>query len=81
MEPTIPDGSYVLIRLQPEVENGDIAAVLFDDQSRATLKRVKKQEGGIMILSPDNKNYDPIAVTSKSSVRILGKAMQFMQKL
>ena len=35
------DGDIVFIREQPEVENGEIAAVLIDDE--ATLKHVYKQ--------------------------------------
>ncbi len=38
MEPTIPNGSYVLIREQPEVENGEIAAVLVNGDTEALLK-------------------------------------------
>ena len=37
MKPTIPDGSLVLIRQQPEVESGEIAAVLFTDSTEATI--------------------------------------------
>lgn len=43
MEPKIPDGSDVLIRMQDDVEDGEIAAVLVNGDSEATLKRVKKQ--------------------------------------
>src|SRR5690606_21991032 len=62
MEPTIPDGSLVLIREQPEVESGAIAAVIVNDDTEATLKRVKYQ-GNMMILMPDNPKYEPIVVT------------------
>lgn len=41
MEPTIPDGSSVMIRQQSDVENGEIAAVLVNGDTEATLKRVK----------------------------------------
>lgn len=80
MEPTIPDGSYVMFREQPEVESGDIAAVLLNGNTEATLKRVKKQ-GSLIILMPDNKDYEPIVVTKDEPARILGKAVQFTQKL
>src|SRR5690606_36422882 len=43
MEPTIPDGALVLVREQPEVESGMIAAVLVNDDTEATLKRIKRQ--------------------------------------
>ena len=84
MLPTIPNGSQVLVRLQEEVENGEIAAVLLpsenSDEYEATLKRVKKQ-GGITMLIPDNKDYEPIIVTEDSSAYIVGKAVQVIYDL
>ncbi|ETA75131.1 helix-turn-helix domain-containing protein [Ligilactobacillus equi] len=75
MEPTIPDGSLVLINLQPTVENGEIAAVLMNDQEDATLKKVKKQ-GNSLVLYPLNPDYDVIVPEKDDNVRILGKAVQ-----
>lgn len=84
MAPTIPNGSQVLVRLQEEVENGEIAAVLLpsetSDAYEATLKRVKKQ-GDITMLIPDNKDYEPIIVTEDSSAYIVGKAVQVIYDL
>lgn len=80
MSPTIPDGSMVLIRIQEEVENGEIAAVTFNLNAYATLKRVKKQNG-ITILMPDNPAHEPIVVTSDNPVRIIGKAIRSEQTL
>lgn len=80
MEPTIPDSSLVLIREQPEVESGAIAAVIVNDDTEATLKRVKYQ-GNMMILMPDNPKYEPIVVTPDSHVRIIGRAVQVTQML
>lgn len=80
MSPTIEDGSLVLIREQAEVENGEIAAVLLEGDSEATLKRVKK-ENGIVLLVPDNRSYDPIALTSESQGRIIGKAVRVTVEL
>lgn len=76
MEPTIPNGSLVLIREQIEVENGEIAAVLVNGDTEATLKRVKKQNG-VVILMPDNPNHEPIVVSKSYPARIIGKAMRF----
>lgn len=76
MEPTIPNGSLVLIREQSEVENGEIAAVLVNGDTEATLKRVKKQNG-VVILMPDNPNYEPIVVSKSYPARIIGKAIRF----
>ncbi|TGD24377.1 helix-turn-helix domain-containing protein [Companilactobacillus suantsaicola] len=80
MEPTIPNGSNVLIREQPEVEDDEIAAVLVNSDTEATLKRVKHQ-GNMIMLMPDNKDYSPIIITSDNPVRILGKAIRYTTNL
>lgn len=76
MFPSIPDGSLVMIREQPDVESGEIAAVLLNNDTTATLKRVKKQ-GDILLLMPDNKNYEPIIVTKANPCTIVGKALKY----
>lgn len=76
MEPTIPSGSIVLIREQSDVESGEIAAVLVNGDTEATLKRVKRL-GQITMLMPDNTKYDPIPVTKEKTARIIGKAVGF----
>jgi len=80
MEPTIPDGSLVLIRQQPNVESGAIAAVIVNDDTEATLKRIKKQ-GDMIILMPDNPEHEPIVITPDSPARIIGRAVQVTQIL
>lgn len=74
MEPKIPDGSDVLIRLQNDVEDGEIAAVLVNGDAEATLKRVKKQ-GDIIMLIAENSAYAPYIITKNNPARILGKAV------
>lgn len=76
----VMDGDIVYIRLQPEVENGEIAAVLIDGE--ATLKRVYYQKGKI-ILQPENNNYPPLIYEKDEilDVRILGKATYFLSKV
>ncbi|MCZ1180370.1 MAG: XRE family transcriptional regulator [Shouchella clausii] len=76
MHPTIPDKSLVIIREQPDVESGEIAAVLVNGNSEATLKRVKKQ-GNTFILMPDNPNFDPILVDENNPAKIIGKAIKY----
>lgn len=80
MEPTIPNKAFVLINPQSFVEDGEIAAVLVNDDSEATLKRVKHQ-GKIIMLVPDNKNYDPIIITKEYPAKILGKAIRYTTNL
>lgn len=80
MEPTIHDGSLVTIREQPTVEDGEIAAVLVDGDNEATLKRVKHQ-GDLIMLMPDNKEYDPIILDKCNPGRIVGKAIRYTASL
>ena len=70
------DGDIVYIRQQDTVENGEIAAVLIDNE--ATLKRVKLLPDRI-ILEPENPLYDPMVFRGEemNTVRILGKAVAF----
>lgn len=72
----IYDGDIVYIRQQEEVNNGEIAAVLVNDE--ATLKRVKFHPDRI-ILEPANPLYDPLVYRGEemNSVHILGKAVAF----
>lgn len=72
----INDGDIVFIHTQPNVENGEIAAVLIDDE--ATLKRVYKTSHSITLVAA-NPNYEPIVVSEDDgkNVRILGKAIAF----
>lgn len=72
MEPLIPDNSLVTIRRQAMVENGELAAVLIDDD--ATIKRVKFTNDEIILL-PENNHYDPIILNDKNPGRIIGKVI------
>ena len=80
MATTIPNNAYVLIRQQPDVEEGEIAAVLVNGDTEATLKRVKRQ-GDLVMLIADNPNYPPYIVTEENPARILGKAIKFSADL
>ena len=70
------DGDIVYIRQQDTVENGEIAAVLIDNE--ATLKRVKLYNDHI-VLEPENPMYKPLAYWGEemNTIRILGKAVAF----
>lgn len=81
----INDGDIVYIRLQEEVENGEIAAVLVDDiaeESSATLKRVYLYENQI-VLQAENPKYSPWVYTGEdmNKVRIIGKAVAFLSEV
>ena len=72
----INDGDIVFIRKQPDVENGEIAAVLIDGE--ATLKRVYKKNGSL-VLQAENPKYAPIVCSAKTCDEciIMGKAVTF----
>ena len=70
------DGDIVYIRKQDTVENGEIAAVLIDNE--ATLKRFKLYDDHIA-LEPENPMYKPLVFWNEemNEVRIIGKAVAF----
>lgn len=68
MAPTFLDGDLVLIRQQPEVEPGQIAAVNID--SETTLKRVYLLPDGINLIA-DNPQYPPVFVPASSDREII----------
>lgn len=72
----IYEGDKVVVKLQPDVENGEIAVVNVNG-NEATLKRVKKTENGQVILYPDNPKYEPIFIMNENA-RIIGKVIQVM---
>ncbi|MCI5760937.1 MAG: XRE family transcriptional regulator [Ligilactobacillus agilis] len=80
MTPTIPDGAKVLIRQQPDVEDGEIAAVLLTNKNEATLKRIKHSHD-LIILSPDNPEFQPIISSKENPIQILGKAIRYTSQL
>lgn len=76
----INDGDIVYIKQQSQVDNGEIAAVLIDNE--ATLKRVYIYEDKV-VLQPENTKYPPFVYTKEdmSNIRILGKAVGFTSLL
>lgn len=73
----IHDGDIVFIKEQPDVNDGEIAAVIIDDE--ATLKRVYKYDDYIM-LNAENPAYKPIQIqkTDAKNIQIIGKAISAM---
>lgn len=78
----IHDGDIVFIKQMPIVDNGDIAAVIIDDE--ATLKRVYYYpQKNKLVLSPENPKYEPFVYVNEEldQIHILGKAVYFMSPL
>ncbi|MGX7075498.1 LexA family protein [Globicatella sanguinis] len=80
MEPKIPDGSYVMLRKQPDVESGEIAAVIVNGDNEATLKRVRKLDNTILLEALHEK-YAPYIINENNPARIIGKAVKVEYKL
>lgn len=78
----IMDGDIVLIKKQDMVENGQIAAVIIENE--ATLKRVMYfKKKNTLILKPENPRYEDLIYTNDelNQIRILGKAVAFYSKV
>lgn len=74
----IYDGDLVFIRKQDTIENGEIAAVMIDDEF--TLKRVRYYPNGIIVLAPENPSYKEIVIDPNNNtkqIKLLGKAIAF----
>ena len=73
----IPDGSLVAVRVQPTVENGEIAAVRVNYDT-FTVKRFK-QEKNIVMLMPQSYNPEhqtQIYDLKQDSIEIVGKVVE-----
>ena len=74
----IYDGDIVFIKKQEMVDNGEIAAVIIEDE--ATLKRVNYYpEKNLLILKAENPDYEDLIYTGEQldHIIILGKAVAF----
>lgn len=70
----IHDGDILYVKKQSDVENGEIAVIMVDDE--ATVKRVYKANGTV-ILQPENPKYKA-QIYKKSyvkNIRIIGKVI------
>ncbi len=69
IDANINNGDIAFIRKQPNLESGEIGAVLIDDS--ATLKKFYKDDETI-ILQSENKEYKPM-IYNNGDIQILGK--------
>jgi repressor LexA len=68
----ILEGSLVLVRKQPRVENGQIAVIRLEDD--VVLRRVR-YAGKTLMLIPSNPKYEPMLVSS-GDVEIIGRVIE-----
>lgn len=83
MEPKFSDGDVVIVKRQDDVESGDIAVVIVNGTD-ATVKRVMKQENGIMLIATNQSVFPPKFYDNKAvedlPVRIIGKVVELRAK-
>jgi len=75
VEAAICDGDWVVVRQQPNAENGDIVAAMLDNE--ATVKTFKRKDGHVWLL-PHNAAYDPI---DGDDATILGKVTAVLRRV
>jgi repressor LexA len=75
VDAAISDGDWVVIRQQPDAENGEIVAALIDGE--ATVKTLQRRSGHAWLL-PHNPAYAPIPADDAS---ILGKVTAVLRRL
>ena len=68
----IPEGALVLVRLQPRVENGQIAVVRVEDE---VLLRKVKYMGSTLMLIPANTKYEPMIVPGELA-EVVGRVVE-----
>jgi len=75
----INNGDIILIRQQPTAENGEMVAVMIDNE--ATVKRFYMEKGKVK-LKPENDRMKPIIVDpADKNVRIVGKVERVIKKV
>jgi repressor LexA len=72
-------GDLVVIRQQPQVEQGEMCAAMVDGE--ATVKFFRRTRSGEVFLDPANEGYEPIPVASDADASILGRVVAVLRSL
>ena len=75
VDAAIADGDWVVVRQQPNAENGDIVAAMIDGE--ATVKTYKRRDGKVWLL-PHNQAYQPIP---GDNAVVLGRVVTVLRKV
>jgi repressor LexA len=75
VDAAIADGDWVVVRQQPNADNGDIVAAMIDGE--ATVKTFKRRDGHVWLL-PHHPAYAPIP---GDEAAILGKVVTVLRKV
>ena len=71
----IADSDWVVVRQQPDAENGDIVAAMIEGE--ATVKTLKRSDGHVWLM-PHNPAYTPIP---GDNATILGKIVAVLRRV
>ncbi len=75
VDAAIADGDWVVVRQQPNADNGDIVAAMIDGE--ATVKTYKRRDGHLWLM-PHNQAYAPIP---GDDAVILGRVVTVLRKV
>ncbi len=75
VEAAICDGDWVVVRQQPNANNGEIVAAMIDGE--ATVKTYRRRDGHVWLL-PQNPAYDPIP---GDDATILGRIVAVLRRI
>jgi repressor LexA len=75
VDAAIADGDWVVVRQQPNADNGEIVAAMIDGE--ATVKTLQRREGHAWLL-PHNEAYSPIPADEAT---ILGRVVAVLRKV
>jgi repressor LexA len=75
IDAAITDGDWVVVRQQPNADNGDIVAAMIDGE--ATVKTFKRRDGHVWLM-PHNPAFSPIA---GDDATILGRVTAVLRKV
>lgn len=84
MEPNLMDGDIAIVHIQPDVDSGQIAVVLIDNQD-STVKRVFKSQDGITLVADNPAVFSPRFFTNDDCltlpVKILGRVISIQREM
>ncbi|GAB3872620.1 hypothetical protein GCM10027610_138360 [Dactylosporangium cerinum] len=75
IEAAICDGDWVVVRQQPNANNGDIVAAMIDGE--ATVKTYRNRDGHVWLM-PQNPAFEPIA---GDHATILGRVVTVVRRI
>ncbi len=75
VDAAICDGDWVVVRQQPDADNGDIVAAMIENE--ATVKTLRKRDGHVTLM-PQNQAFDPIP---GDNATILGRVVAVLRRM